>query len=547
MKKIFFLFGFLALSSSALAQEKNIVLSASSTSSSPDSTPVTCLLDANCKGSWSPKTLDAGSNEGLYVQFENPLSFDYVEIAYSGKNNPDFLLYINGQTNRSINGFTNAYPGSDTSGNFNVTQFAIGRSEASPLKAQAKSVFLKINRYWDYSSDPKPPKIFWIKFFKYAQAPQNYLYKQQAALPLVLPKLVPASITATSILEPQFAYHPAHLVDSKLDFSWATDGKKSAGLGDSFKIHFNTPQNLSGMILWNGYQRSESHFKANSRVTQAEVKSQSGQTANLNIQDVSGAQKLNFQTPLNAVTDLTFTLKALASGLSYKDVVISEIRFIDDQGNYILPQANLPAPSIPTEMQGIVDRTFASFLDQPMQGDSICPQVECDHKIYNQSLRLRSDGSFVIYKGLQGKKADSIDSPQDERSQVLEGNWEYSAGKIRLFGKRYTTALVSSEYLKEKKTTSPIATIFSTELGFKRFNDMSEPEQKKLLDTLWISKGGPAVKKEGQSWANLFCEPENNLMTEVHKKIKSLNSYYFNSSVLNDLLLNEGRDSLSCS
>ena len=105
---------------------------------------------------------------------------------------------------------------------------------------------------------------------------------------------------ATSVLDPAVAYQPANLFDSRYDFAWSTNGKKTAGIGESVQVTFSQPQNLSGLIVWNGYQRSEEHFRANGRVTKILVSDgQASQTVAL--ADRMGGQRIGFVSPLKNV------------------------------------------------------------------------------------------------------------------------------------------------------------------------------------------------------------------------------------------------------
>lgn len=66
---------------------------------------------------------------------------------------------------------------------------------------------------------------------------------------------------------------PANLFDSRYDYAWSTNGKVTSGKGESVEIKFSQTQNLTGMIVWNGYQRSEEHFKTNGRVAKMSISS----------------------------------------------------------------------------------------------------------------------------------------------------------------------------------------------------------------------------------------------------------------------------------
>jgi len=470
----------LLIAPAAFAAGSPAVLTASATSSAPGSPPVTCLLDPACQGVWTPGSADYGVDEGIFIQFEQPVAASSVEIILPTPNAAEsyaLKVYVNGKTKDAQGKYYAALKDEQTAGLFKILRQDRPYAEpAGPLQEPIKSLFLKIDLAPTGSAEKI--KIQKIRFLQNGQP-----------VALTLPVLQPAQVSATSVLEPQTAYHPAHLFDAKTDFAWATDGKKNDGKGESAKIHFAAPQNIAGMIVWNGYQRSDMHFHANSRVLKLDVASQGATGQAIALTDTMGPQRVNFATPLTNVSDLTLTIKDIAAGTKYKDTLISELRFITPQGQIILPDADLPKPAAPAAWMPLIDRSYSSFLFQPAACQD-CQNEDFGVDFPRQRLRLRSDGSFVIYKSVDVQTADSN---VNQTADVLEGNWEPVPAGIRIFGKKYPTVIAASEYLKETAPTNDAA-IFQSELHLKNYAELSAGERQSLFDQLWAAKRGPASK-----------------------------------------------------
>lgn len=422
------------------------VLSVTATSSAKASTSGGCLLQTDCKGDWSPGSADSGANEGVYIQFEAPVSVDAVELVTNDKiRNEPYMLSVNGASAsaagspKPVRGYGNdAY----------AVRYAIPGSHV-------KSVFFRLGVRaggWRHFS------LYSIRFYRGNQ-PVN----------LTLPRVVPATVAATSQLDPQVAYQPANLFDSRYDFAWSTDGKATKGPGESIEVKFSSPQDLSGIIIWNGYQRSNTHFSANGRVSRLTIASGQG-SEDVAVADKGGAQRIVLPTPLKGASSVRLTIAAIYPGEKYKDVLLSELRFIDSQGRILLPEVVglEPAPSARTAE--LVDRSLSSLA---------CSS-SFSRGNFQRNFRLRKDGSFVIYAQAydDGKKTD----------QVLEGNWSQVGDEVRIFGKRYAETVLQTEY-SQTKTRVP-ASIFQSDLKIARFQELTPREKKQLVTLIWSRLGG---------------------------------------------------------
>jgi hypothetical protein len=479
------------------------VIAAAATSSAAHATPVNCLLTPECAGAWSPGSADSGANEGVYLQFETAMEADSVELTTSVKDPAaPFTLSVNG----TVANRASFKPAADA-GRY-VTRYAVPGN-------QVKSIFFRLG----------VQKGGWRNFQLYAIR----FYSQGKALTLALPVLVPASVNATSVLEPQVAYQPANLFDSRYDFAWSINGQTSKGKGESVEIKFSQPQNLSGMMLWNGYQRSEAHFQANGRIAKLAI-SDGGSPRSFTVVDKMGGQKIAFATPLKNVVSLKLTIEEVVRGAKYPDVLISELRFIDDQNRILLPQVQGISPESSPLIEPLLDRSLSSVVCN----SSFTPGN------FQRSLRLRKDGSFVIY----GKAHDEEENKKTD--QVLEGNWEMRSGAgIRIFGKRYADTIVRNEYSHAARKTPP--SIFQSDLKIAKFGDLAPGDQQQLAALIWSRIGsktdwteanGAEIQILGAGKAVLARGAnEESLLAELVKTLRKMDPWAVSSPIVADAFL----------
>jgi len=132
-------------------------------------------------------------------------------------------------------------------------------------------------------------------------------------------------------------------------------------------------------------------------------------------------------------------------------------------------------------------RPEASPLIEPLLDKSLS-SVVCSSSSapgdFQRSLRLRRDGSFVIY----GKAHDEEENKKT--NQVLEGNWEVRGSSVRIFGKRYADTVVRTDYSQTTRRTPP--SIFQSDLRIAKFNDLSSTQQQELAALVWTRVGSKA-------------------------------------------------------
>jgi hypothetical protein len=519
--------------------EEVAVLAASATSSTADSSDISCLLDAKCNGKWKPASLDSGVDEGLYLQFSEDVSLYSIELDIVDENvDPSLVLYLNGKTTGPDDV---VYINSRAKRTVNkiVTYTFIGRDEdnfQNSLHTDTRSVFVKISE--SYDKEARKPTVKALRFYRRSKTgdPKKVV---TTLVQFRLPKIIKTGVSASSILSPTAAYHPANLFDSRYDFAWSTDGSQVNGIGEKLNLTFANEVNIAGLLVWNGYQRSTTHFEKNGRVKTLQLVSAQGESQSVTLASFFGMQKVSLSKPLMQVKQLTIEIADIYNGSSYKDVLISELRFIDDKGNIVQPHAPLPKLVYDKKWDDFIDSSWSTFLHGLSPGMN-----ECDYTCNNKRLRLRSNGSFVIYLDFGAKTDGSVSA------NVLEGNWAVEQDKLRIFGKRYTTELLSSDYVQAAKNKSvPTAKIFQSNLTFTRYNDLPKAKQESVFQAMIKSRPAAHDTGDGFTWENtcnlapegkdgqLFAGTYQALLTMTRKYIEKINPYYIESSVVTDLFM----------
>lgn len=436
------------------------VITASATSYSEDSLPVTDLIDPSREGFWKPKSRDSGSNEGLFFQFQTPTLIDWVEVKVKGNGKEwarwrHATFFLDGRVTKPAIIYHDS--GESTGVEYNVTHrnagkdtiFRLGAGHdyeevARPLRVKVKSIFIS----------SLPSAALSVRFLREAS---------KEPLPVEPPVTVIGEASATSTLAPEVAYSVQNLFDSRLDFAWATDGKRSAGVGEQFTIKFAEPQTVAGLIIWNGYQRSETHYLANSRPSRLQLCVNGTTPFSILLKDRMGEQYVPFPEKMSDVREIAFSVDGVFPGSKYRDMVISEIKLVSDNGRIMAldcPIAELkPANAL---VQRMLDMTWGSYMqgiakEDPLEGWDYVPS----------SIRLRSNGSFVSYRN----------------DLVMEGNWEETADGVRLFGKKYYTNPLDSAYLQAVKEKTAVQ-IFQADVKIFDVASTSYADTKKALQAI---------------------------------------------------------------
>jgi hypothetical protein len=262
-----------------------------------------------------------------------------------------------------------------------------------------------------------------------------------APVELRVPKVVKGTMTASSTTKPLASYSILNVFDSRFEYAWASD---KATKGVVLEATFEEEQTLDRLRVWNGYQRSAVHCWANSRIKKMKLTGDGGYEAVVELTDVMGAQTIALPKPFKGKR-LTMTVEDAFMGKTYKDLVVSELRFGAAGGGWLTldPLA---------QIQGTVRDNKASFdkvklagvLDHGLVGSN---SVREDNATGDWTLRLRSDGSFF----LEGETSEETDELSQKTQEFYAlGNYEVKKVgkdelKLRLFG-----------YLRVYKTESDL-------------------------------------------------------------------------------------------
>jgi len=235
-----------------------------------------------------------------------------------------------------------------------------------------------------------------------------------------VPDTVDATVAATTTLSPVQSYDIMNLFDSRMENGWSSKGRVS---GDEIKFKFASTKKVTKIRLWNGYQRSDQHCFQNSRVKTFEITGDGNYKATVSVRDIMGYQDLKLPKPFSG-KHLTLKIANGYPGKSYRDLVISELRFFDGS-NWFMPDPLARLKQIAKSNQSRFKKAgFQELLDKTIRSEAGSSGL---------TFRLRSDGSFF----LEGSSLNY--SEGTETSYYALGNYEIKPGEnnalqLRIFG-----------------------------------------------------------------------------------------------------------------
>lgn len=263
--------------------------------------------------------------------------------------------------------------------------------------------------------------------------------------------LVGGTVKSSSILAPLTAYDPIFLFDSRFEYGWASN-KKAHDVSLDFK--FDEVRRVEKIRIWNGYQRSVIHCTANSRARKIRITGDGGYSAEIEVADVLGSQVIALPKPFEG-KNLRFHIVDSYAGKSYKDLVISELRFFDGGEWFLLDPSRQLKSAIAVNRAdfakvGAVALLNDSFGGREERTETIKATAEyAAFKVMLDmavAIRLRADGSFY----LSGSVDESYEQDAgDSHDFFALGNYaikKVSAGggiRLRLFGLYYESSSYS--------------------------------------------------------------------------------------------------------
>ncbi|MDH4224297.1 MAG: hypothetical protein OEW12_01460 [Deltaproteobacteria bacterium] len=248
-----------------------------------------------------------------------------------------------------------------------------------------------------------------------------------------VPRFVSGGVNASTTLKPAKAYNVMNLFDSRYENAWSTDGQTTGGV---LTFVFDQPQSVQKLKIWNGYQRSDVHCIENSRVKTLHLEGDNGYTADVPVLDVMGGQEIPLPKPFTG-KKLTLTITDGFKGKTYKDLVITELRFFDGQG-WFMPD---PTPQI-LAVAADNRQSFRQAGMDDLLNQTLLREIR-DAGDDEGELRLRPDGSFYLSNTIYGKYVEKEGGQRVAKQEGL-GNYEVKSTKdgrleLRLFGILRTT------------------------------------------------------------------------------------------------------------
>ncbi|MBN1498938.1 MAG: hypothetical protein JW982_02175 [Spirochaetes bacterium] len=344
------------------------------------------LIDGNEKTSWVLMP-GAGVDEGVMFNFADFNFIRSLKISAPAGKISSFEIYVNGSIC-----IYDAKSGSDIVINRNV-----------------KTLYIKINKAASGTLSLN----------------EIYLYDKTGGLiSCQAPEVLNGRIEGSSVLDPEEAYNYDFLFDSKREFGWADGNTKLSGENEFIKFHFDKKVNIVRIKIWNGYHRSKTHFDKNEAV-QTFTFSDSKNSGRYSLSSSFVPQEVDFGKVFSG-KDFTFTVNSVRKGSAYKDLVISELLFYDGKKWFIM------ATGKPEQRKNsVISRSRSGVLNDFLDKRKTF-SVNSSGRILEQSLILRSNGSFVVYK------KDVTDS--SSKNVIGDGNWQIvknssASAEVKIFGR----------------------------------------------------------------------------------------------------------------
>ncbi len=376
--------------------------------------PAAALFDQNDATGWLTQA-GSGPDEGLMLQFTNPVFVQSVDCALAG-DAAKISVYADGKP------LADSKVGKAVSSLFFRLE---GKTDLQPTRQQ-KDEFGQVYDVFSFSKSGS------AGISRLAVIGEN-----GQKLNLAPPKMIDGTASASSVLEPRSAYGEQNLFDSKKEFVWVEGSKSSSGEGESILFRFEEDVKISKIRVWNGFQRSANHFSANARAREFEFSQPGGLSKKYTLRDDAAAQDIDLKQ-IFAGKEFKMTVSTIFKGQKYKDLALAELLFFDEKGQpFKMRSKNAIAQSVEagSPLEKIVGRHFLN-----RSGAKTDDQIE-------RSIILRPDGTFVCYE-------KATYAPSAAKNDVIaDGNWEPKDGgkKVRLFGNWRNVAEAENYYRNVEK------------------------------------------------------------------------------------------------
>lgn len=249
------------------------------------------------------------------------------------------------------------------------------------------------------------------------------LFRQGKKVTVLFPIGLPGKVTASSVADPKEGYPAYNLFDGAKEFGWV-EGKPDDGIGESVQVDLDKELTIAGLEIYNGYQRSEEHFKKNGRVEKMSV-SNGTESVSVTFLDALGGQRVFLSKPLSG-KQFTFKIESAWSGEKWKDTAISEMILLGKgQERYTVSDPAFLAKE-KSRIEAAKSSTLGDILGKKLFEENCGPNS-------GAVVIFRPNGGFVYWS--QSGSATGTDT-------VMDGNWILEkAGKsesqIYIFGRLY--------------------------------------------------------------------------------------------------------------
>jgi len=366
-----------------------------------------------------------GPNEGILIVFEKPTYVDHLSIKQSANKDCDLIKSVQ------------------------VVADGVDNKEWRPRRINifhpVKTIFIKpsskgiLSRKSDVKKESGEQRVLesTIDISKKAISIEEILIfdKNNRRLDIVSSKMVNGNVKASSTLKPIEAYNTDFLFDSRIDFGWS-EGKKGSGINESISFMFDKDVTITKLKIWNGYQRSEKHFKANGRIEKFSF-GDDKKTYEFKLKDLQGYQIIDFKKPIKG-RNFTLKIKSIYKGAKYKDLVISELRFSDDQ-KWFYPYSNRPNKRKAALLKRVKGSLLEKIVDHNIKNTEYNGFEGLEDESEKEVL-IRSNNSFVIWV-YETSTSTGGSSDRNDKITVYDGNWIIESIKknkvvIKIFGKK---------------------------------------------------------------------------------------------------------------
>ena len=136
------------------------------------------------------------------------------------------------------------------------------------------------------------------------------------------------TVTATSNLY-EAAYDiddiPENVLDGNLETAWV-EGVTGDGIGEALMFEFDSEYIVSGINIFNGFQKSSSLYYKNSRPEIIKISFSDGSEKEISLEDTMGVQILTFESGVKTQF-VKIEIESVYKGSTYEDTCISDISF----------------------------------------------------------------------------------------------------------------------------------------------------------------------------------------------------------------------------